>query len=78
MLRYGHIVAHIEILSNIASKYFETKKQMDKTSYENWVRVKESLEESGNTDNFYYRRACAIVSGGPDPMDNLPNVSQDG
>ena len=78
MLRYGHIVAHIEILSNIASKYFETKKQMDKTSYENWVRVKEYLEESGNTDNFYYRRACAIVSGGPDPMDNLPNVSQDG
>ena len=34
---------------------------MDKTSFENWVRVKEALEESGNTDNFYYRRACAIV-----------------
>ena len=30
---------------------------MDKTSFENWVRVKEALEESGNTDNFYYRRA---------------------
>ena len=51
---------------------------MDKTSYENWVRVKEALEESGNTDNFYYRRACAILLGGPDPMENLPNVSQDG
>ena len=51
---------------------------MDKASYENWVRVKEALESSGNTDNFYYRRACAIVSGRPDPMDNLPNVSQDG
>ena len=51
---------------------------MDKTSYENWERVKEALEESGNTNNFYYRRACAIVSGGSDPMDNLPNVSQDG
>ena len=50
---------------------------MDKTSYENWVRVKESLEESGSTDNFYYRRACAIVGGLPDPMDNLKNVSQD-
>ena len=48
------------------------------TSYENWVIVKEALEESGNTDNFYYRRPCAIFSGGPDPMDNLPNVSQDG
>ena len=51
---------------------------MDKTSYDNWVRVKEALEASGNTDNFYYQRACAIVSGGPDPMDNLPSVSQDG
>ena len=51
---------------------------MDKTSYENWVRVKESLESSGNTDNFYYRRVCAIVSGGSDPMENLPNASQDG
>ena len=53
-------------------------KEMDKTSYENWMRVKEALESSGNTDNFYYRRACAIVSGGSDPMENLPNVSQDG
>ena len=50
---------------------------MDKASYENWVRVKEALEESGSTQNFYYRRACAIVGGLPDPMDNLPNVSQD-
>ena len=51
---------------------------MDKTSYENWVRVKESFEESGNTDNFYYTRACAIVRGEPDPLDRTPNVSQDG
>ena len=51
---------------------------MDKTSFENWVRVKEALEESGNTENFYYRRACAIVSGAPDPMESLSNVSQDG
>jgi hypothetical protein len=50
---------------------------MDKASYDNWVRVKEALEESGSTENFYYRRACAIVGGLPDPMDNLPNVSQD-
>ena len=48
------------------------------TSFENWVRVKEALEESGNTDNFYYRRACAIVSGAPDPMENLSNVAQAG
>ena len=77
MLRNEHFVAWVKVLTIIASKYF-TKKQMDKTSYENWVRVKEALEESGNTDNYYYRRACAIVMGGPDPMENLPNVSQDG
>ena len=51
---------------------------MDKTSYENWVRVKESFEESGNTDNFFYTRASAIVRGAPDPLDRTPNVSQDG
>lgn len=44
---------------------------MDKTSYENWVRVKEMFEESGNTDNFYYKRACAIVNGSPDPLDRI-------
>lgn len=53
---------------------------MDKTSFENWVRVKESLEESGSTDNLYYRRACAIVRGEPDPLDAKlnPDESQDG
>jgi len=51
---------------------------MDNTSFENWVRVKEALEESRNTENFYYRRACAIVSRAPDPMENLSNVAQDG
>ena len=52
---------------------------MDKTSYENWVRVKEALEECGNTDNFYYRRACAIVLGQPDPMETVSvgNGTQD-
>ena len=50
---------------------------MDNTSYENWMRVKDSFEQSGNTDNFYYRRACAIVSGQPDPLDNLKNGTQD-
>jgi len=43
----------------------------------NWTRIKETFEENGNTENFYYKRACAIVGGLPDPMSNLPNVSQD-
>lgn len=34
----------------------------------NWERLKTVFEESGNTDNFYYKRACAIVGGKPDPL----------
>ena len=45
---------------------------------QNWKIIKEKFEENGTTDNFYYKRACAIVKGEPDPMDNLKNVSQDG
>jgi|TARA_A100001011_G_C14095447_1_gene750419 hypothetical protein len=44
----------------------------------NWARIKEAFEEKGTTDNFFYKRACAIVKGLPDPMNNPPNVSQDG
>ena len=54
---------------------------MDKYTYENWVRVKEAFEDSGNTENYFYKRACAIVSGGSDPIDNMigmANGAQDG
>ena len=44
---------------------------MDKYTYENWVRVKTTFEESGNTDNLFYQRACAIVGGRPDPLDKM-------
>ena len=44
---------------------------MDDHTYENWVRVKESLEESGKTDNMFYQRACAIVKGEKDPLSNM-------
>ena len=43
----------------------------------NWTIIKEKFEENGTTENFYYKRPCAIVGGLPDPMSNLPNVSQD-
>ena len=43
----------------------------------NWVRIKEMFDESGDTDNFYYKRACAIVEGKPAPMKNLNNGAQD-
>jgi len=45
---------------------------------QNWKIIKEKFEENGTTDNYFYQRACAIVSGLPDPMDSPPNVSQDG
>ena len=45
---------------------------------QNWKTIKEKFEENGTTDNFYYIRACAIVRGEPDPIDNLNNVTQDG
>tara|TARA_B100001059_G_C17412722_1_gene369263 strand:- start:80 stop:235 length:156 start_codon:yes stop_codon:yes gene_type:complete len=51
---------------------------MHSEEYANWVKIKETFEESGNTDNYFYIRACAIVSGAPDPIENLSNVSQDG
>ena len=44
---------------------------MDKYTYDNWVKVKETFEETGNTDNFFYKRACAIVGGGADPLDKI-------
>jgi len=44
---------------------------MDEHTYNNWVKVKQTFESSGNTDNFFYKRACAIVSGQPDPLDNV-------
>tara|TARA_B100000073_G_scaffold171143_1_gene141487 strand:- start:1582 stop:1749 length:168 start_codon:yes stop_codon:yes gene_type:complete len=53
---------------------------MDKTSYENWVKIKTALEESGNTENMFYQRACVIVGGGGDPLDMnfIPDEPQDG
>lgn len=41
---------------------------MDEHTYNNWVRVKKTFEESGNTDNLFYQRACAIVRGEKDPL----------
>ena len=53
---------------------------MDKETRENWSRIKESLEESGTTDNYYYKRACVIVAGGKDPMESKilkPEVTEE-
>lgn len=42
---------------------------MDEYTMNNWKRVKEGLEAAGATGNYFYQRACAIVSGQPDPLD---------
>lgn len=44
---------------------------MDQRTYENWVKIKETFEKSGNTDNMFYKRACAVVKTGRDPMDKF-------
>jgi hypothetical protein len=44
---------------------------MDQHTYNNWVKIKETFEQSGNTDNMFYKRACAITSGKPDPLDKI-------
>jgi len=41
---------------------------MHPDTYQNWVKVKNSLEESGKTDNMFYERACAIVKTKQDPL----------
>lgn len=46
---------------------------MSPEELENWAKIKRHLEECGVTDNHFYRRACMILSGRPDPLD-LPNL----
>ena len=44
---------------------------MDDISMENWQKIKDAMEASGNTDNFYYKRACAVLAGQKDPMNDI-------
>ena len=41
---------------------------MDQHTRDNWVKIKETFEKSGNTNNMFYQRACAIVNTGVDPL----------
>ena len=42
---------------------------MDKHERENWEKVKKHLEETGATDNMFYKRAVAICKGEDDPLE---------
>ena len=41
---------------------------MDEHTLQNWEKIKQVMEANGNTSNNFYKRACQIVSGRPDPM----------
>jgi len=41
---------------------------MDQHTYNNWIKIKETFEKSGNTNNMFYRRACEIISSKKDPL----------
>ena len=36
-----------------------------------WQRIKDTFEENGTTDNYFYKRAVAICEGKNDPMKPL-------
>ena len=41
---------------------------MDQHTYDNWVKIKETFEKSGNMNNMFYKRACEIVKTKIDPL----------
>ena len=49
---------------------------MDQHSLDNWVKIKETFEESGNTDNMFYQRACMIVNSGVGPLAEMLKIEE--
>jgi hypothetical protein len=47
---------------------------MDARSRENWRKIRDALEAAGKTDNWYYKRAVAILAGRPDPLEEGPGI----
>ena len=46
---------------------------MDDRTYNNWVKIKETFEKSGNTNNMFYKRACEIIKTKKDPLQKFLN-----
>ncbi len=44
---------------------------MDQNTYDNWVKIKNIFEKSGNLDNVFYKRSCEIVKSRIDPLANF-------
>lgn len=47
---------------------------MDSQELDNWRKVKIHMENMGTTDNYFYKRAVAILQGQPDPH-KLPEIN---
>jgi hypothetical protein len=43
---------------------------MDKHTRDNWRKIKKALEAAGKTDCYFYKRACRITAGKPDPFED--------
>ncbi len=48
---------------------------MDQHTKSNWEKIKTHLEEVGQTDNMFYRRAVAITANQNDPLDTHPSLT---
>ena len=46
---------------------------MDQAEINNWIKIAEKMEETGDTESWFYLRARAIADGKVDPM---PNITQ--
>ena len=46
---------------------------MDDHTFSNWVKIKETFEASGNTDNMFYKRACEVIKTKKDPLEKYLN-----
>jgi len=66
MFLYQDKLDIVKILTNITSSIH--LKLMDQHTYNNWVKIKETFEASGNLDNMFYKRAVEIVKTRRDPL----------
>jgi hypothetical protein len=63
---YQHKLDIVEVLTSITSSI--QPNPMDQRTYDNWVKIKETFEQSGNTDNMFYKRSVEIVKTRKDPL----------
>ena len=45
---------------------------MDQYTKDNWTKIKAHLEQVGQTDNMFYKRAVAITANQKDPLQKDP------